>query len=290
MAKTPTPVFPYKIRPVPIALLEVPPALVTQRQLRPAHVDKLAADFDRNKFGVLIVNRRRDASTGREHYDIIDGQHRYHAIKRAEPQTTEVMCEVYEELTEAQQADIFLGTNQRKQVPPYDKFHVSCTAGYQRELDILRAVESNGQRISNERGQGIPVVGALGKVYDRAGDAANGQKVLGQVIRTINLGFGGDPMGFDRSVVEGLGLVFNRFDGRTNEKAMAQRLGNLRQGARELLRKAEAIRERTGNQKKHCVAAAVVDIYNRGEGPHSRNRLPSWWKAEEFNRAMEDAK
>jgi hypothetical protein len=283
MAKTPTPVFAYKIRPVPVASLEVPPALVTQRQLRQAHVDSLLANLDMNKFGVLVVNHRNGK------YELIDGQHRYHALVKSGLPITEVMCEVYEDLTDPQMADIFLGTNKRKQVPPYDSFHVSCTAGYQRERDILRSVESNGQKISNERGAGISVVGALGKVYDRAGSSEHGQKVLGQVIRTINLGFGGDPMGFDRSVVEGLGLVFNRFDGRTNEKAMGQRLSNLRQGARELLRKAEAIRERTGNQKKHCVAAAVVDIYNKGEAPNSRNRLPSWWKAAEFNRAAETA-
>jgi hypothetical protein len=55
-------------------------------------------------------------------------------------------------------------------------------------------------------------------------------------------------------------------------------LSTLRQGARELLRKAEAIRVRTGSQKKQCVAAAVVDLYNKSEGPRSKDRLPSWWK------------
>ena len=38
-----------------------------------------------------------------------------------------------------------------------------------------------------------------------------------------------------------------------------------------------AIRVRTGNQKKQCVAAAVVDIYNKGIGPRGAKRLPSWW-------------
>jgi len=170
-------------------------------------------------------------------------------------------------------AEIFLGINTRKPVPAFDAHHVGCTAGRKPNVDITRAVESNGQKIGRARDGGIPTVGALRKVYDRAGDV-----VLGKVIRTINLGFGGDLEAFDRSIIEGLGLVYNRFNGQTNEKQLGHQLSTLRHGARELLRKAESVRERTGNQKKHCVAAVIVDLYNKGEAPHSKTRLPSWWK------------
>lgn len=81
--------------------------------------------------------------------------------------------------------------------------------------------------------------------------------------------------------MEGLGLVFNRYNGRTNERDLGSRLSDLRHGSRELLRKAEAIRVRTGNQKKQCVAAAIVDIYNKGRAPLAKDRLPSWWKEDE---------
>jgi len=261
--------LPSKIQPVPFAQIVIPPALVTQREFRPAHADRIAAEFDMNKFGYPVVNHR-DAK-----WHMMDGQHRKAAIEKAFPWivTGTIECEVYENLTDAQMADIFLGRDQRKQIPQYDKFHVSCTAGYKRELDVLRAIESNGQHPSRTRGEGISALGAFCKVYDRSGDV-----VVGQVVRTINRGFGGDGDAFDRSIVEGLGLVYNRFNGKTNEKQLGDRLGHLKHGARELLRKAEAIRERTGNQKKHCVAAAIVDIYNKGEGPHSKTRLPSWWK------------
>jgi hypothetical protein len=258
---------PSKIQLIPIAQMRVPPALVVQREFRQSHADKIAANLDLNKLGFPVVNHRDDI------YWILDGQHRIDAMKQNGFEAYELECEVYEGLTDAEMADIFLGRDARRQIPPFDKFLVSCTAGYKRENDIKRAVETNGQKISRQRDEGISTVGALGKVYDRAGDG-----VLGQVIRTINLGFGGDPLGFDRSVIEGLGLVYNRFNGRTQEKQLGQRLSNLKQGARELLRRAEALKERTGNQKKHCVAAALVDIYNKAEAPKSKGRLPSWWK------------
>lgn len=269
MAKQPSR-RPSKIRPVPINQMRIPPALVTQREFRKAHGDRIAANLDLNKLGFPIVNHRDGI------YWVLDGQHRIYALKENGFVSDNLDCEVYEDLTDAEMADIFLGRDARRQIAPYDKFHVSVTAGYKRARDILRAVEANGQRISRDREDGISAVGALGSVYDRCGDV-----VLGQVIRTINLGFGGDALAFDRSIIEGLGLVYNRYNGRTNEKALGHRLADLRQGARELLRKAESIRERTGNEKKHCVAAAVVDIYNKAEGPHSKNRLPAWWKEAE---------
>lgn len=270
MAKQPSR-KPSKIRPVPLGQMRIPPALVTQREFRKAHGDRIASELDLNKLGYPIINHRESI------YWVLDGQHRIYALKQFGFGDKDVVdCEVYEDLTDAEMADIFLGRNASKPVPLYDKFHVACTAGRRRERDIRRAVESNSQKIARDKTDGISAVGALGSVYDRSGDV-----VLGQVIRTINLGFGGDPMAFDAAVIEGLGLVYNRYNGRTNEKDLGSRLAELRQGARELLRKAQAIRERTGNQKKQCVAAVVVDIYNRGLGPRAKDRLPSWWKEAE---------
>lgn len=38
-------------------------------------------------------------------------------------------------------------------------------------------------------------------------------------------------------------------------------------------------RQRTGNRKAQCIAATVVDIYNKGV--ERSKRLPSWWKEAE---------
>jgi hypothetical protein len=266
MAKQPSR-KPSKIRPVPIAQMRVPPALICQREFRKAHGDRIAAELDLNKLGYPIINQRDG------NYWVVDGQHRIYALRENGFGKDALDCEVYEDLSDAEMADIFLGRDARKPIPLYDKFHVACTAGRKRERDIQRVVEANGQKISRQPTEGISAVGALSSVYDRSGDV-----VVGQVVRTINLGFGGDPLAFDSSIIEGLGLLFNRYNGKTNEKQLGSKLSDLRQGARELLRKAEAIRARTGNQKKQCVAAAAVDIYNKGLGPRDGHRLPSWWE------------
>lgn len=267
MAKQPSR-RPSKVRPVPIAQMRIPPALVTQREFRKAHGDRLAKELDLNKLGFPIINHRDGV------YWVCDGQHRIYALKENGFEKDVLDCEVYENLSDPEMAEIFIGRDDRKAISPFDRFHVACTAGRRRESDIRRVVESQGLKISQTEGDGcIGAVSTLGKVYDRSSDV-----ILGQVLRTVKTAYSGDTKAFDSSIIIGLGLVFNRYNGRANERELSDTLAAMPQGARGLLRRAESQRERTGNQKAQCVAATVVEAYNKKLGPRSGKRLPSWWK------------
>lgn len=260
-----------EVRPVTIAEMRVPPAGITQRKFSKAQAAEYAENMDLDKLGIPIVNLRGGI------YWILDGQHRIAALKMffAPADAGQIQCEVYEDLTDAEMADIFLGRDDRRAINVFEKFHVACTAERQRESDIRRTVESQGLKISQTKEPGcIGAVSALGKVYDSAGPT-----VLGQSIRTIRDAFGGDPLAFDGFLIQAMGLIYNRYNGRTNERDMAHRLAETRQGVRGVLQRAEAQRARTGNAKAACVAAAVVDIYNKGA--RATHRLPSWWKSAE---------
>lgn len=251
---------------VPIAKMRVPPAMVTQRPFIKAHGDNLSANLDLELLGLPVINHRDGI------FWICDGQHRIHALKENGFEKDSVMCEVYENLSDAEMARIFLGRDARKQINPLAKFHVACTAEIPREVAIRRAVETQGLKVSRNEEEGcVGAVGALGRVYDR-----NGEVVLGQVLRTIKNAYGGDSASFQQSVIVGLGLVYNRYNGKTNERNLAEALSMEVHGVRGLLRRAETQRERTGNDKAQCVAASVVDIYNKRA--NRAHKLPSWWK------------
>lgn len=268
MAKQPSR-RPSKIRPVALGLMRVPPALVTQREFRKAHGDRLAAELDLNKIGFPIINHRDGI------YWVLDGQHRLYALKQFGFGDKDVIdCEVYEDLSDSEMAEIFLGRDARRAISTFDKFHVACTAGRVRETSVRRTLEANGLRIGrNKEENTVSAIDAACKVYDRSGDV-----VLGQVMRALKNGFAGDPSAFDRSLIEGGGHVFNRYNGRTNERDLAARLAALPGGVRAFMRRVYAQRDRTGNNAAQCVAATMVDIYNKGVGPRAKDRLPSWWK------------
>lgn len=251
--------------------MRTPPALITQRKFSKAQAEEYAANLDLDKLGIPIVNFREGV------YWILDGQHRIWALKANGFENDRIECEVYEGLTDAEMADIFLGRDDRRAINPFEKFHVACTAERSRETDIRRTVESQGLKISQSRQDGcIAAVGSLVRVYDKSGSV-----VLGQVLRTVRDAFGRDAAAFDAQMIQGLGLLFNRYNGKTNEGELVKRLSATQFGARGVLRRAEVHRERTGNLKSQCVAATLVEIYNRGLGPRDPKRLQVWWKGED---------
>jgi len=256
-----------KHRPVPIDQMRTPPELVTQRPFRKALGDAIAANMDLDALGYPIVNWRDGV------YWLLDGQHRIYALRQCGFEHDVVDCEVYENLSDAKMAAIFLGRDRRRAISPYDKFHIACTAGFTREVEIRRSVTAQGVKISRAKQDNcVSAVGALIRVYDLAGT-----HVLEQTTRAIRDGFAGDSNAFDGDVIKGVGMWFHRYNGQTNEKMLATKLDAVPHGVSFLIRRAEALHERTGNQRPQCVAAALVEIYNKGITTRAQ-RLASWWK------------
>jgi hypothetical protein len=250
-----------RLRWVPIAAMRVSP--LAQRELNQARVDKLAASFDPEQLGAPTVNLRDGC------YYLIDGQHRVEALLAIGWGDQQVQCWTYQGLTEAEEAAKFLALNDTLTVHAFAKFTVGVHAGRTEDCDIDRIVRAQGLRISRQNGGGaIGAVGTLRRVYRR------GPAVLARALRIIRDAYG-DP-GLDASVIDGLGLLCRRYAD-LDETTAITRLTAAPGGVHGLLGKAENLRKQTGNPKAHCVAAAAVEIINRGRGG---TKLPGWWRTE----------
>lgn len=131
---------------------------LAQQQLRISHARSIASGFDPEKFGMPIVSHRDGK------YFVMDGQHRVEALRIMGWDDQAIQCWVYEGLTEAQEAEHFLGHNYRKNVQAFDQFEVGITAGRDEENDIRRIVLAAGLKVSRDA-DGIAAVTALRKVY-----------------------------------------------------------------------------------------------------------------------------
>ena len=250
-----------RLRWVPVDKMRVSP--VAQRQLNQARVDFLVANFDVEQIGTLTVNERDG------HFYIIDGQHRKAAIEQIGWGDQQVQCWTYVGLTEQEEADRFDRLNDVLAVHAFDKFRVRVTAGRDVEADIDRIVQAQGLCISRDKIPGaIGAVGTLRRVYTRSDDST-----LARTLRIIRDAYG-DP-GFEAAVIDGIGLLCQRYNGELPTDVAIAKLANVRAGVNGLLGKAENIRRQTGNQKNHCVAAAAVEIINAGKGGR---KLPDWFK------------
>lgn len=250
-----------RLRWVPIEKMRV--SSLAQREVNPARVSKLAASFDLEQMGNPTVNERDGW------FWIIDGQHRVEALKTLDFGDYTLQCWTYVGLTEDEEAEKFLKLNDTLTVDAFYKFKIGVNAGRETECEINRVVLANGCVVSRDEIPGaIGAVGTLRRVYDRAGSA-----VLGRTLRIIRDAYG-DP-GLEGAVIDGIGHLCGRYNGTLEENVTVERLSKAHGGVNGLLGKAEELRRRTGNYRGHCVAAAAVEIVNRGRGG---KKLPDWWK------------
>jgi len=96
---------------VPIPLMRVSP--LAQRDLSQARVDELAACFDVEQLGTPVVSHRDG------YFYVIDGQHRIEALKALGYGGRQVQCWTYQNLTEADEAAMFLTLNNTLTVGAY---------------------------------------------------------------------------------------------------------------------------------------------------------------------------
>lgn len=256
----------FKVRPVKISEMRVHETC--QRKERPGWVRYLLEKWDFNQFGHPVVNWRDG------HYFIIDGQHRIATLRAAGITEDAVECVVFEGLSDEEMASMFLRLNDRKSVARFDKFMISVEGNWPEESAVMRMVLSNKLKVGRSATRGtIAAVHSLMKAH-RYGDI-----VFGQTLRTLRDAFDAAPEGFDGALIEGVAMLYNRYNGRTNEAHMVEALGTIKSGPVGLRRRAELIREKTDADLRHCIAAAVVETYNKTAARN--DRLDSWWKPNE---------
>lgn len=255
-----------RIEAVPIEKMRVRHG-VSQREFRPAWASEIARELSIEKLGTPILNHAGDC------YWIVDGQHRIEAVKLwlGDAKGQRLDCVVYEGLSEEQEAELFLGLNRVRSVRAFDKFKIALTASRPDETAIDRIVRGAGLSISENGGSGsLACVVTLARVFRRSGGDG-----LAQTIRIAHEAFGDE--GLESDIIDGLGLLASRYNGQLEPRRAIAALSAARGGLNALRSRATRLSQQTGTQRSQCIAAAVVEVYNRGKGG---KKLPSWWKSE----------
>lgn len=256
-----------KIESVPIEKMRVREG-VSQREFRPAWASEIARELSIEKLGTPILNHSG------EWYWIVDGQHRVAAVRLwlADAKGQKLDCVVYDGLTEQQEAELFLGLNRVRSVRAFDKFAIGLTASRPDETEIARIVRGAGLTVSESGAEAsVSCVVTLARVYRRSGGDG-----LKQTLQIAHESFGDE--GLDSDIVDGLGLLSSRYNGKLEPKRAIAALSSVRGGVNALRSRATRLRQQTGVQRAQCIAAAAVEIYNRGS--KGGKKLPSWWKTE----------
>lgn len=251
---------------VALGLMRTP--TMAQRDLKPGRVDHIAANMDLEQIGTPTVNKRGGL------FYILDGQHRIEAYKAwigEGWENQQLQCWTYDGLSETEEAETFLKLNDTLTVQAFDKFRIGLNADRPEETEIAAVVQKAGLTISQSRAEGaIGAVGTLRRVYRRDGHA-----VLGRALGIIRDAYG--TPGLEAHVIDGIGLLCGRYNGELDTEKAVVRLGSVAGGLAGLMNRAYMTKNQTNAPLNQCVAAAAVDVINRGKGG---KKLPAWWKGE----------
>lgn len=250
-----------RLRWVPIADMHVSP--LAQRDMRAARVAKIAAELDLEQLGTPTVNERDSK------FYVIDGQHRVEALREIGWGDQQIQCWTYVGLTEEEEAETFLKLNDTLAVDAFSRFRIGVQAGRTEECDIDRIVRAQGLRVSQDKGSGaIPAVSTLRRMY-----RGSGPRAMGRTLRIVRDAYG--DAGLIAEVLDGVGLVCARYEDQLDDARLIDKLSTAHGGVNGLTGRAEQMRRQMGSQKRHCVAAAAVEIYNSGKGGR---KLRSYWR------------
>lgn len=234
-------------------------------------VERRVEGFDPDKLGVPVVSKRGD---GR--YACLDGQNRIELCRRAGYGDSKIECQVFHGLTTAQEAALFLGRNDSRQVGAFHKFVARITAGDTDAVYIAAIVQRTGWELAFTSGEKkIAAVGALQAVWNSGRPDETGWRgaYLEATLNVVAEAWGHSTDAANGHLIRGIGAVIARHSEILDKAALARKLSGHRGGALGVLSDAKGLYSYAGGTVGACVAETVVRIYNvrRGAGA-----LPPW--------------
>jgi hypothetical protein len=243
-----------------VADLKVDPE--AQRKLSMPWVKERVSTFDVDQLGYIVVNRREEGGTY-----VVDGMHRVELMRQVGWGDQNIHAEIFDGLTQAEEAELFNARNDRRAVRKYDRFRIAFTARDEQAVAITRIVHRAGFVISDQAGDGhIASIEALERIYTGGGigSTTEGAEALGRTLNMVGAAWGKTYASVQGDIIRALGMVNLRYAGNIDEKALIKKLSSFSGGPSGLVGRGRSLKELSGRPIFHCIASIVVDLYNRG--------------------------
>ena len=260
-----------QIREIPAGQLRSDPKV--QRNLDPIWRTALLADFRRDQMGTLSGSQRGD-----DDIYLMDGQHRHSVIMEKFGPDELVRVEVFEHLNLAQEAEISLRLNDRRNWSFLATFRVRVTAGDLVAVELDELIRTAGWQLPTTTNPGpyrLHAVSALEGVYLGRGVRKAAGKHAVEVVATLTtLGesFGYRTESVHATLIKGLGLFYT-VNGVAKQDGVIRALKHF-DSSQALLGQASLWSSTRGWDKSNAVAGIITDRYNVKK--QDQHKLPYW--------------
>lgn len=228
-----------------------------QRLISTDHLRKLREKFDLDAIGVIHAVEYE--INGVTQLWVVDGQHRLRILMDEGFGDWVVTVLVHLDIKdEAGSCDKFLELNFKKPVSAYDKFEKANLAKHANETGVTKVLRDHQLVTSRSASDGaVCCVTALTKLYK-----ADEGVTLRATLDTIMAAWGRTTAACEGKLIEGMGIVFQTYNGSIDRPALVKKLSKYPGGASGLLGDAKGLRQYRRVSLARCVAERVVDLYN----------------------------
>lgn len=259
-----------ELKTVPANELEVDPGV--QRQLNPDRARALAAAFDESKMGVLVVSARRRFVTAEDlasedpvfRHVVLDGQTRLAALRvfTGDANTAyPVLCQVFYGLARQEEAQVFLGLNDRAAVKAVDKFRLALVAGEHWAQDLHGVISRHG--FEADRGGDVrhrfTAVGSAQRIMTQE----RGLDALDRAFDLLVRAWGHQANTVSSEAVDGVGRLYLRHGAAVDTAGFAARLAR-KDTPKTFKANVMAMRGALRLSRSEAAYRYVLSVYNTG--------------------------
>ena len=247
---------------------------VQRAGLNKLKVERMLANWNPAAIGILTVSRRKDRSIV-----IIDGQHRWEADRNITDNQGMVKCHVFEGLSLADEADMFLKLNDTSKPTKIDQFKVSLQADGpdgDESRDIQEILGNYGWQVSGVAANGnVAAVQVVQKMYRLSRKLEAEPNLVTATILVISRAWGNERVAAQAPIFEGIAQMFAEYGTNLDLDRLIDVLKSYRGGARSLVAESEQLAKVIRSRQAMAVASILVEAYNKGR---RTRQLHSWRK------------
>jgi len=253
---------------IPVTDLSIDPE-IQRFNLNLRKVERIKRNFNPSALGVATVSRRNRVTNV-----LLDGWTRRQAVAELTDNKGDLLCHVFEGLTRAEEAQMFLDLNAGNQPTLLEKFRARIVAGDPVAAGVSNTVRAYGFDIGPLPGNSmIQCVGALERIYRRSVEAEAEPNYLQMALLVVTRAWGIDRFATQAVVLEGLSSLWSVHRDLVDVDRLVSKLSTFPGGPMGLHTDATQMASLRRGHVSMAIAELVTDEYNKGL---IKKKLPNW--------------
>jgi hypothetical protein len=223
-------------------------------------VERFKRNFNPAALGIITVSRRNKITLV-----IIDGMHRTETVRELTTNEGKVLCHVFENLTRAEEAQMFLDLNAGTQPSVLDKFRVRITAEDAVAIKIEELCRAYGWTITPNQGNGnIQCVKTLERINTLSDRIQAEPGLLQVVLMLVTHAWGKDKAAVQAVILEGIAALVGEHGSNLDLEILQRKLESYPGGPMGLHTDAVTLASMRRGKVTMAVAERLTDEYNKG--------------------------